>query len=117
MVVIPFLWKGTSAADYRIHGVAFAIKNGLTLCWDQRAHYDPAVALKKNRLATLNSSYTPTLEAEKDIVEHFYPQLDQVLTAVPKEVFYWGTLMQYGWCHDNRVTNYLLNKMTIVEAH
>lgn len=41
--------------------------------------------LNKNRLATLNSSYPPTFEAEKDIEEYFYSQLDQVLTAVPKE--------------------------------
>ena len=41
--------------------------------------------LNKHRLVAVISTYPPTRDAEEDIKDQLYSQLDQVLTAVPRE--------------------------------
>ncbi|CAI5799366.1 Hypothetical predicted protein [Podarcis lilfordi] len=43
------------------------------------------IKLTKNQQATIISAYAPTLDADEDIKEIFYCQLDAILSETPKE--------------------------------
>ncbi|XP_062834399.1 uncharacterized protein LOC134298378 [Anolis carolinensis] len=86
-----FFWKGLPEEERRIHGVGFAIRNDLV------KHLTEAPTgiserlstlrnnLAKNQQATIICTYAPTLDADEDIKENFYCQLDTILSEIPKE--------------------------------
>uniref|UniRef100_G1KZB9 Endonuclease/exonuclease/phosphatase domain-containing protein n=1 Tax=Anolis carolinensis TaxID=28377 RepID=G1KZB9_ANOCA len=86
-----FFWKGLPEEERRIHGVGFAIRNDLV------KHLTEApiginerlstlrINLAKKQQATIISAYAPTLDADEDLKENFYCQLDTVLLEIPKE--------------------------------
>nr|XP_061823852.1 uncharacterized protein LOC133611023 [Nerophis lumbriciformis] len=86
-----FFWKGKPANEPRIHGVGFAIKN----CLINHLHELPVginerlmtlrLMLASSHMATVVSAYAPTLDAQDEVKEAFYADLDKVLSEVPKE--------------------------------
>lgn len=86
-----FFWKGKPAEEPRIHGVGFAIKNNLV----NQLHELPVgiserlmtlrLMLSNSQMATVISAYAPTLDAQQDVKEAFYADLDTILSKVPKE--------------------------------
>ncbi|KAK0142398.1 Craniofacial development protein 2 [Merluccius polli] len=86
-----FFWKGKPADEPRIHGVGFAIKNNLV----NHLHELPVgiserlmtvrLMLASSQMATVVSAYAPTLDAQQDVKEAFYADLDTILSKVPKE--------------------------------
>ena len=86
-----FFWKGKPVDEPRIHGVGFAIKNSL-VC---HLHELPVgiserlmtirLVLASSQMATVISAYAPTLDAQEDVKEAFYADLDTILSKVPKE--------------------------------
>uniref|UniRef100_H3AI42 Endonuclease/exonuclease/phosphatase domain-containing protein n=1 Tax=Latimeria chalumnae TaxID=7897 RepID=H3AI42_LATCH len=80
-----FFWKGK-----QLHGVGFAIKNELI---NQLNEFPIGINerlmtlrlnLVGNRYATIISVYAPTLDADDEIKEEFYSNLDQVLSGIPE---------------------------------
>ncbi|KAJ4934986.1 hypothetical protein JOQ06_007765 [Pogonophryne albipinna] len=86
-----FFWKGKPANEPRIHGVGFAIKN----CLINHLHELPVginerlmtirLMLASSQMATVISAYAPTLDAQDEVKEAFYANLDKTLSEVPKE--------------------------------
>ncbi|KAJ4926044.1 hypothetical protein JOQ06_008228 [Pogonophryne albipinna] len=86
-----FFWKGKPANEPRIHGVGFAIKN----CLINHLHELPVginerlmtirLMLASSQMATVISAYAPTLDAQDEVKEAFYADLDKTLSEVPKE--------------------------------
>lgn len=86
-----FFWKGKPANEPRIHGVGFAIKN----CLINHLHELPVginerlmtirLMLASSQMATVISAYAPTLDAQDEVKEAFYADLDKILFEVPKE--------------------------------
>ncbi|KAJ3584268.1 hypothetical protein NHX12_014764 [Muraenolepis orangiensis] len=86
-----FFWKGKPANEPRIHGVGFAIKN----CLINHLHELPVginerlmtirLMLASSQMATVISAYAPTLDAQDEVKEAFYADLDKILSEVPKE--------------------------------
>ena len=84
------------------HPVRRAVKSEIVrelaqlLLWINERLMTLRLRLNNNRLPTVISAYAPTLDAEKDIKDLFYSQLDQVLTVLPSEdkLILLGTFMQ-----------------------
>ncbi|KAJ3612710.1 hypothetical protein NHX12_018968 [Muraenolepis orangiensis] len=86
-----FFWKGKPANEPRIHSVGFAIKN----CLINHLHELPVginerlmtirLMLASSQMATVISAYAPTLDAQDEVKEAFYADLDKILSEVPKE--------------------------------
>ncbi|KAJ4927753.1 hypothetical protein JOQ06_015555 [Pogonophryne albipinna] len=86
-----FFWKGKPANEPQIHGVGFAIKN----CLINHLHELPVginerlmtirLMLASSQMATVISAYAPTLDAQDEVKEAFYADLDKTLSEVPKE--------------------------------
>uniref|UniRef100_A0A0L8FSP9 Endonuclease/exonuclease/phosphatase domain-containing protein n=1 Tax=Octopus bimaculoides TaxID=37653 RepID=A0A0L8FSP9_OCTBM len=82
-------WKGKEPGQTHMHGVGFAIKTKLV----KSLNLTPScitgrimsirISLSISSFITIFSIYAPTLNAEDNIKEEFYHQLDQQLTAVP----------------------------------
>ncbi|XP_076031048.1 uncharacterized protein LOC143019264 [Oratosquilla oratoria] len=85
-----FFWKGLDLEQPRIHGVGFAIKNSLLpKLTEQPAGINEClmtlqIQLQKNQSTTIISAYAPTLDAEDEVKEYFYAQLDNIISSIPK---------------------------------
>ena len=84
-----FVWKGKDDGERRIHGVGFAIKTSIF-----REHQLTPTALSErlmtiriplpsNSHMTLISTYAPTLDADEDVKNQFYQQLNDTILQVP----------------------------------
>ncbi|XP_076043761.1 uncharacterized protein LOC143026864 [Oratosquilla oratoria] len=86
-----FFWKGYDPDYQRIHGVGFAIRNTILSKLTEQLIGMSArlmtvrIQLVKSQQATIISAYAPTLDAEDLVKEEFYSQLDNILSAVPKD--------------------------------
>ncbi|CAI5778097.1 Hypothetical predicted protein [Podarcis lilfordi] len=86
-----FFWKGLSEQEHQIHGAGFPIKNDLVKLLSEvptginERLSTLRIKLTQNQQATIISAYAPTLDANEDIKEKFYSQLDTVLSETPKE--------------------------------
>lgn len=86
-----FFWKGKPADEPRIHSVGFAIKNSLISHLSElpvgvnERLMTIRLMLACNQKATVVSAYAPTLNAQDEVKETFYAELDNILTKVPKE--------------------------------
>ncbi|KAK0147897.1 Craniofacial development protein 2 [Merluccius polli] len=86
-----FFWKGKPANEPRIHGVGFAIKNSLLnhlyeLPVGINEHLTTMrLMLASSQMATVISAYAPTLDAQDEVKETFYADLEKTLSKVPKE--------------------------------
>ena len=84
-----FVWKGKDEAERREHGVGFAIKTSIfrdhqmTLTAISERLMTLRVPLPDNNFMTLISSYAPTLDADEDLKNHFYQQLNNTIRKVP----------------------------------
>lgn len=86
-----FFWMSHENDEPRIHGVGFAIKK----CLINHLHELPVginehlmtirLMLASSQMATVISAYTPTLDAQDEVKEAFYADLDKILSEVPKE--------------------------------
>lgn len=85
-----FFWKGKDLNEPRIHGVGFAIKNGIVdhldelPCGINERLMTLRLKLTNNQRATVISAYAPTLTSEDDQKEEFYSQLDEILKNIPR---------------------------------
>ena len=86
--VILFFWRGYPQNESRIHGVGFAIRNGLLRSLsDNPVGISPRlmklrIPLTNIRYATLFSCYAPTLIASEERKDEFYNSLDEEIRAV-----------------------------------
>ncbi len=86
-----FFWKGKASDEPRIHGVRIAIRNQLI----SHLYELPVViserlmtirlVLANNQIATVVSTYAPTLDSEEEVKETIYACLDETLSRIPKE--------------------------------
>ncbi|XP_076046084.1 uncharacterized protein LOC143028190 [Oratosquilla oratoria] len=85
-----FVWKGKDEAERREHGVGFAIKTSIfrdhqmTLTAISERLMTLRVPLPDNNFMTLISSYAPTLDADEDLKNHFYQQLNNTIRKIPQ---------------------------------
>ncbi len=89
--VYTFFWKGKAADEPRIHGVGIAIRNQLII----HLYEFPVgiserlmtihLVLANNQIATVVSTYAPTLDSEEEVKETFYACLVETLSRIPKE--------------------------------
>uniref|UniRef100_H3AQM2 Uncharacterized protein n=1 Tax=Latimeria chalumnae TaxID=7897 RepID=H3AQM2_LATCH len=82
-----FFWKAKQGEERQLHGVGFAIKNELI---NQLNEFpiginERLMTLCLNLYATIISAYAPTLDADNEIKEEFYSNLDQVLSGIPEQ--------------------------------
>ena len=83
-------WKELDPDQSKIHGVGFAIRNTLLpklteLPLEINARLMTLrIQLFKNQQAII-SAYAPTLDADDEVKESIYSQLDNVLSAIPKD--------------------------------
>lgn len=80
-----FFWKEKPADEQRIHGVGFAISNRLI----SHLHKLPVginehLMLANNQTATVINAYVPTPDAQDEVKEAFYADLDNILTKTPR---------------------------------
>ncbi|PFX34407.1 Craniofacial development protein 2 [Stylophora pistillata] len=86
-----FFWKGKEQDQRRIHGVGFSIRNYLlTKLTEQPVRINERlmtlrIGLKRNQNATVISAYAPTLDAEEEVKEAFYADLDELISATPTQ--------------------------------
>uniref|UniRef100_G1KWH0 Endonuclease/exonuclease/phosphatase domain-containing protein n=1 Tax=Anolis carolinensis TaxID=28377 RepID=G1KWH0_ANOCA len=86
-----FFWKGLPEEERRIHRVGFAVRNDLvkhlteTPTGINERLSTFRINLAKNQQATIICAYAPTLDANEDIKENFYCQLDTILSEISKE--------------------------------
>ena len=86
-----FFWSGKSNSERRESGVGFAIRNQRTRVMEE----DPTpvsdriismrLPLERSAYVTVISVYAPTMTNPEETKEHFYSQLREVLSKVPKK--------------------------------
>lgn len=85
-----FYWKGKNSNEPRIHGVGFAIKNELLGSLSEiptginERLMTLKIKLNDNQWATIISAYAPTLDADDNIKEAFYANLEDILSGIPQ---------------------------------
>ena len=85
-----FFWRGLPQEQRRIHGVGFAIETKLANKLEElpvginERLMTLRLRLSRDQFATIISAYAPTMDAEEDVKEVFYSQLDQILSNIPK---------------------------------
>ena len=86
-----FYWKGLEEGQPRRHGVGFAIKTNLIrkLTALPKGINERLISLRimigRDRYATLISAYAPTMDAEDEVKETFYSELDGLLSSVAED--------------------------------
>ncbi|PFX28925.1 Craniofacial development protein 2 [Stylophora pistillata] len=86
-----FFWKGKAQDQPRIHGVGFAVRNDLlTKLTEKPVEINGRlmtlrIGLERNQNATVISAYAPTLDAEEEVREAFYADLDELISATPNQ--------------------------------
>ena len=84
-----FFWKGLRVEDPRIHGVGLAISNNiLKSCTEMPVGHNERlmsirIPLAKGNYATIVSAYAPTLDANEDVKDKFYDDLQTITQNVP----------------------------------
>ena len=85
-----FFWRGLPLGSNRIHGVGFAIRNGLLnnltnspISVSERL-MTLRIPLSKNRHATVLSCYAPTLDSDEIIKDAFYDGLYHAIRNIPR---------------------------------
>ena len=82
-----FYWQGRPEGQPRMHGVGFAIRNDLIHHLASLPHgvneriMKLRLSLDRNQYATVICAYAPTLDADDEVKEVFYSELDEILTS------------------------------------
>ena len=85
---VTFFWKGKEPEEPRLYGVGFAIENSLLDSVESPTGGTECILYIRLTTASgfvhIFSIYTPTLGASEDIKDHFYDELDSLISEIPK---------------------------------
>ena len=84
-----FFWRGRAADETRIHGVGFAVKNTLLpSVLEPSGGNERILTMSLQTQAgkvNLISVYAPTLDADPEVKDQFYDDLNDAVSAIPSE--------------------------------